>query len=555
MFKYIKIAFRNVLANKRRSMFIGSAIAIGTIIMLLIVSLFNGIRDSMVSNSFAMFTGYVNVTGYETLRGETRINIPDYKALEERIKKVVPNAKLLYRTGTGGRLYSTDKQSVQFQGGMLMGINIDDEFLFKESVTVIDGIKDEDGNIDIEKSLNTIKEKNYALIEVTAAEKYDLKVGDKIMFEGKVETEELGFVNMQLDLTVGAIIQGITIGPMQTIIRVSNETVRDYTRMNENQTSIISIFFDNKYDSAKYADLIEAEFRKDDFKNELLKYYTDENKEKIEYNMEKFQKIFEKKYTGIDNAQLEKDVLELSENVFKEDAHKKFEEFFMQTNISKEKLKNFYNENITKEDFQPFKIKIRTTKRNKDRSVSSDDSGVSDDFDSSFQLKEKQDGLEIEVETWQEAISFLEEMIRSIELVAYILNMILMAIILIGISNTLVMAIKERTGEIGTLRAIGMQKPSVLLMFVFEGIILGILGSIIGIVIGGGIALYLTIEGIYLGPSPISIFLVNNYLHWNLTVWTVLGVVGSIIAIAVVASIYPSFKAAQLQPVTAMQKD
>jgi len=130
-----------------------------------------------------------------------------------------------------------------------------------------------------------------------------------------------------------------------------------------------------------------------------------------------------------------------------------------------------------------------------------------------------------------------------------------MVIILMGISNTLIMSIKERTGEIGTLRAIGMQRPSVMLLFILEGIILGFFGSLIGILIGGSISLWFSFNGIYIGPSPISVFLVDNTLFFKLTFGNILSVIIFVVVVAMIASIYPSYKATKLKPVTAMQKE
>jgi ABC-type lipoprotein release transport system permease subunit len=146
-------------------------------------------------------------------------------------------------------------------------------------------------------------------------------------------------------------------------------------------------------------------------------------------------------------------------------------------------------------------------------------------------------------------------MIKTVDNISMFLNIILLTIILVGISNTLVMSIRERVYEIGTIRAIGMQKPSVLLMFMMEGIILGLFGTLIGIIVGGGISAVLSIWGIYIGPSSLSTFLVNNTLYFSISAGLFLIVLSVIVVVSALASIYPSYQAAKLKPITAMHRD
>ena len=59
------------------------------------------------------------------------------------------------------------------------------------------------------------------------------------------------------------------------------------------------------------------------------------------------------------------------------------------------------------------------------------------------------------------------------------LIVILIAIVVIGIMNTMWIAIRERTREIGTLRAIGMQRREVLWMFLLESLMLGLFATVV----------------------------------------------------------------------------
>jgi putative ABC transport system permease protein len=63
-------------------------------------------------------------------------------------------------------------------------------------------------------------------------------------------------------------------------------------------------------------------------------------------------------------------------------------------------------------------------------------------------------------------------------------EMILLALMLLAIMNTIAMSVFERTGEIGTIAALGEVRQAILFQFIFEGFLLGALGSIVGVVCG-----------------------------------------------------------------------
>ncbi|MFW5800188.1 MAG: ABC transporter permease, partial [Spirochaetota bacterium] len=161
----------------------------------------------------------------------------------------------------------------------------------------------------------------------------------------------------------------------------------------------------------------------------------------------------------------------------------------------------------------------------------------------------------IRLTTWKEETAYLEQMVSTLNNISTFLNIILMGIVLVGISNALVMSIRERIYEIGTLRAIGMKRPSVMLMFMLEGLILGLFGSLIGILIGGTISYLLSTYGIYIGASNLSIFLINNTLYLKLSSIMLLLVFAVTIAVSVIASVQPSYKASKLSPTIAMNRE
>ena len=96
-----------------------------------------------------------------------------------------------------------------------------------------------------------------------------------------------------------------------------------------------------------------------------------------------------------------------------------------------------------------------------------------------FQSVSREDwtGQKLDVTNWEDEISFMTWTLKALQGLSLVLIVILVAIIVIGIMNTMWIAIRERTREIGTLRAIGMHRRGVLWMFLLESFMLGLLST------------------------------------------------------------------------------
>src|SRR5207253_488970 len=103
-----------------------------------------------------------------------------------------------------------------------------------------------------------------------------------------------------------------------------------------------------------------------------------------------------------------------------------------------------------------------------------------------FEVVNREDwtGQKLDITTWETEVSFLKWVITALDSLTGMLTFVLLVIIAIGIMNTLWIAIRERTREIGTLRAIGMQRMRVLAMFVIEAFTLGIISTAVGALFG-----------------------------------------------------------------------
>jgi putative ABC transport system permease protein len=108
----------------------------------------------------------------------------------------------------------------------------------------------------------------------------------------------------------------------------------------------------------------------------------------------------------------------------------------------------------------------------------------------------------------------------------------------IGIMNIMLVSVTERTREIGIRLAIGAQPRDVLFQFLVEAVVLSILGGIIGILIGSGVALVLPIVAGW-----------TTVLPWNAIALSF----GVSAAIGMFFGIYPARKASQLDPIVALR--
>jgi putative ABC transport system permease protein len=160
-------------------------------------------------------------------------------------------------------------------------------------------------------------------------------------------------------------------------------------------------------------------------------------------------------------------------------------------------------------------------------------------------------GQKIDVTTADDEMGQFKQFILALRVVSGILVIVLMVVVVIGILNTLAIAIRERTREIGTLRAIGMQRRKVLWLFVLETGLLGILGTTAG-ALGASALAGLVNAAAFSLPEAVQVFLSQEKLHFLLQPSTIAGDVILLALVTVVASIYPARRAARLKPITAM---
>ena len=107
------------------------------------------------------------------------------------------------------------------------------------------------------------------------------------------------------------------------------------------------------------------------------------------------------------------------------------------------------------------------------------------------------------IRTWDQLSPYYQQANTSYQLVLAVARFIVLLVALFSISGTLSLSVLERLREIGSLRAFGTRRAQILLMFLFEGLFLGILGAVVGCIVGGGLSALINVSGgISMPPQP-----------------------------------------------------
>lgn len=160
-------------------------------------------------------------------------------------------------------------------------------------------------------------------------------------------------------------------------------------------------------------------------------------------------------------------------------------------------------------------------------------------------------GQKLDVTTADDEMGQFKQFILALRVVTGLLVVILMVVVVIGILNSLAIAIRERTREIGTLRAIGMQRGKVRWLMLLEAALLGVAATVAGALLAAGVAAGLNAIGIAL-PEAAQVFLAQDRLTFLLDPRAIATDVALLSAITIAASLLPARRAARLKPVTAM---
>jgi ABC-type lipoprotein release transport system permease subunit len=118
----------------------------------------------------------------------------------------------------------------------------------------------------------------------------------------------------------------------------------------------------------------------------------------------------------------------------------------------------------------------------------------------------------------------------------------------------MLMAVFERTREIGILAAMGLKRRETVVLFVLEGILIGLLGALVGTLLGGLVSAYLGRVGFPWSASDYSDLtaMMGDRIYFRLGMDKVLGRALTVAVVAALASLYPAWQASKREPAEAL---
>ncbi len=155
-----------------------------------------------------------------------------------------------------------------------------------------------------------------------------------------------------------------------------------------------------------------------------------------------------------------------------------------------------------------------------------------------------------EIHTWKELSPFYS-IAQMIDLMSLFIKVILIGIVLVSIMNVMIMAVYERIKEIGSISAMGTPPSKIRLMFLFEGLFLGVFGSIIGVIISLIAIFIVNIANVTVAFGRNSNILLEPEVSISQIGMTAL----IVILVAIVAVLEPAFKASKLEPIEALRQN
>ena len=163
-------------------------------------------------------------------------------------------------------------------------------------------------------------------------------------------------------------------------------------------------------------------------------------------------------------------------------------------------------------------------------------------------LTNKEGKPALEVHTWDQLSPFAT-LARMIDMLTLFIKIMLVSIVLVAVMNVMIMAVFERIREIGTIAAIGTPPSRILSLFLAEGLMLGLVGTVVGTVLS-----LAAIFGINLWSPTFAFGQQQNLIMApTIAAGDVLAIAAMVVAVAVLASLQPAWKASRMDPISALR--
>ncbi|MGB5539154.1 MAG: lipoprotein-releasing ABC transporter permease subunit [Gammaproteobacteria bacterium] len=162
------------------------------------------------------------------------------------------------------------------------------------------------------------------------------------------------------------------------------------------------------------------------------------------------------------------------------------------------------------------------------------------------------------LEDWSRKHANFFRAVKTEKRVMFIILTLIVAVAAFNIVSTLIMVVTDKRSDIAILRTLGVTPRSIMMIFIIQGVVIGVLGTALGV--AGGVGLALNIESIvpaierlfnvqFLAADVYYISEVPSELHWN-DVWIMASVA---LLLSLLATLYPAWRAARTHPAEALR--
>jgi len=166
-----------------------------------------------------------------------------------------------------------------------------------------------------------------------------------------------------------------------------------------------------------------------------------------------------------------------------------------------------------------------------------------DSTDSVASVKDAIDAMGYGTSSLQDSLEQAEQQMQQIQYLLGAIGGVSLLVAAIGIMNTMMMSIYERTREIGIIKVLGCRMDNIAELFLTEAAFIGLIGGALGLGISYGLA------------AIINKFIGSSGFNALIPLWLALGALIFSIAVALVSGLYPAIRAMRLSPLTAIRNE
>jgi ABC-type lipoprotein release transport system permease subunit len=160
-----------------------------------------------------------------------------------------------------------------------------------------------------------------------------------------------------------------------------------------------------------------------------------------------------------------------------------------------------------------------------------------------------------EVESWETGIPDLKQTMDMKTGVMSVFGVFMIGIVAIGILNLLMMAVFERTREIGIIGALGLKPREITFLFLLEGILIGLMGAVVGAALGtlfNGIFSVVGFDYTQFADLTEYTALISGRIYTQLVPMKILQHAVTVAIISAIAALYPATEASRREPAEAL---